>query len=281
MVAVKHVLVNGLPAKKSIQTEFETLTRLQEVLPEPLSATIPRPLLLLEDEGTIVFTFIPGTPLDKLLRQHANVLTGSLNVIGLKTLEVSAFRVGEWLKSFHAATTAGVQKFDHQQFSSELDSSIAKCEPLRLSGLSLNAMRDRVLKLRDAASTVEMPIAAIHGDFLPQNILLDDGFPGVIDFASSCLSGLVYTDLAHFVGYLITLGRKPHYHRRAIERAIREFLTGYGGVLCGTLLRLYLVRAILRIANDSGQARPQELAETTINLITSILDEELTGLIPQ
>ena len=257
------------------------LTDLQHILGGSISETIPRPLLLLENEGTIVFTFIPGVPLDKLLRMHANVLTGNLNPIGLRRLGRAASHVGQWLKSFHTATAIEVQKFDHPLFAAELDSAIAKCEPLRVPNLKIELLRDRALKLSEQAAGSAVPIAATHGDFLPQNILLEHGRPGVIDFASSNRSGPVYTDLAHFVGYLISLGRKPLYARKAIERAIRAFLDGYGRDLSHTVLRLYAVRAILRIANDSSQMRRRELAETTISLINGILDEEAKGPIPQ
>ena len=280
LIAVKHVLVNGVPAKKSIKREFEMLTDLQHILGGSISETIPRPLLLLENEGTIVFTFIPGVPLDKLLRMHANVLTGNLNPIGLRRLGRAASHVGQWLKSFHTATAIEVQKFDHSLFTAELDGAIAKCEPLRVSNLGIEVLRDRALKLSERAAGSSVPIAATHGDFLPQNILLEHGRPGVIDFASSYRSGPVYTDLAHFVGYLISLGSKPLYARKAIERAIRAFLEGYSRHLNHTVLRLYVVRAILRIANDSSQTRRRELAETTIRLINSILDEESTDPIP-
>ena len=278
LIAVKHVLVNGVPAKKSIKGEFETLTTLQNRLDASLSETIPRPLLLLENEGTIVFTFVPGMPLDKLIRMHANALTANLNPFGVRRLGRAVFRVGAWLKSFHTETAIEVQKFDHAQFSSEFDTAIAKCEPLRVLNLRIEALRDSALRLSESAEGTDVRFAATHGDFLPQNILLDHGRPGVIDFASSYLSGPVYTDLAHFVGYLSILGRKPLYARRPIERTIRAFVDGYGQDTNHTVLRLYVARAILRIANDSNQARRREFAETTISLITSILDDERTGL---
>src|SRR5215471_15136222 len=65
MVAVKHVRVNGVPASKSIQEEFRILRELQSRLGESLSRTIPRPLLLLENEGTIIFSYVPGVPFDR------------------------------------------------------------------------------------------------------------------------------------------------------------------------------------------------------------------------
>jgi hypothetical protein len=281
LIAVKHVLVNGVPAKKSIKREFEMLTDLQHILGASISKTIPRPLLLLENEGTIVFTFIPGVPLDKLLRLHANAVTGNLNPVGLKRLGSAVFGVGHWLKSFHTATAIAVQKFDHAQYSTELDAAFAKCEPLRMSKLGGESVRDKVLKVSEKAAGSAVPLAATHGDFLPQNILLHHGRPGVIDFASSDRSGPVYGDLAHFVGYLITIGRKPIYARKAIKSVIFAFLDGYGRDINYNVLRLYAVRAILRIANDSNHTRSRELAETTISLITGILDEKSAAPIPQ
>lgn len=281
LIAVKHVLVNGVPAMRSIKGEFEILTALQRTLDASISETIPRPLLLLENEGTIVFTFVPGVPLDKLIRMHANSLAATLNPFGLRRLGQAVFRVGAWLKSFHTETGIRVQKFDAGQFSGDFESAMAKCEPLRDSKLRLEPLQNNALRLSESAAGTDVPFAAVHGDFLPQNILLEHGRPGVIDFASSYSCGPVYTDLGHFVGYLSILGRRPLYARKAIERTIRAFVEGYGRDINHTVLRLYVARAILRIANDSNRARRRELAETTISLITSILDDKPTGLIPQ
>jgi Phosphotransferase enzyme family len=279
LVAVKHVRVNGVPARNSIQNEFRILRELEGTLGESLSRTIPRPLLLLEDEGTIVFTLVPGIPFDRLLRQHANFLTARLNVLGTRALERHAHRIGQWLRAFHEATAVPNQEFDHSRFSSELDSLIAKCASHGLQQAVFSDVREEVLKQSATASGKPMSAAATHGDFLPQNILLEEGQPGVIDFASCCRSAPVYVDLAHFAGYLLILSRKTLYDRKTVESVIREFWRGYAKELDPTILRLYVLRAILRILSDSSHGQTTESAETTVDLLSSILTDELPGLI--
>ena len=278
LVAVKHVRVNGVPASKSIQDEFRILRELESTLGEPLSRTIPRPLLLLENEGTIIFTFVPGVPFDRLLRQHANVLTARLNIVGARALDRHANRIGQWLRSFHDATAVSDQTFDHLRFLRELDSLLTKCASRGFQNSDLTRIREDALQHSASASGRPMLAAATHGDFLPQNILLEDGEPGIIDFASCSRSGPVFVDLAHFVGYLLILSRKPLYDDKTIDSVIEEFLKGYARDLNSKIFRLYVLRAILRITSDSSQEQTPESAETTIGLLSTILNNEFTGL---
>jgi hypothetical protein len=279
VVAVKHVLVNGVPAKKSIQNEFRILCELESALGEVLSRSIPRPLLLLENEGTIVFTFVPGVPFDRLLRQYANVVTAPFNIVGARALDRHAHRIGDWLRAFHNATAVSDQAFDNSRFSEELDSLIAKCALQGLQSSALNKVRDEALRQSANTSGSPMPAALTHGDFLPQNILLEEGEPGVIDFASATGSAPVYLDLAHFVGYLLILSRKPLYHEKTIESVIGEFCEGYRTPLDLSVFRLYVLRAILRITVDSNNARTSESTETIVELLSSVLRGALKGLI--
>lgn len=279
LVAVKHVRVNGVPAKNSIQNEFRILRELEDTLGESLSRTIPRPLLLLENEGTIIFTLVPGIPFDRLLRQHANVLTARLNIVGARALDRHAHRIGQWLRAFHDATAVPAESFDPSRFCVDLDSLIAKFASRGFEHASLSKIREEAVTQSASASGSPIPAAATHGDFLPQNILLEDGEPGIIDFASCSRSAPVYVDLSHFVGYLLILSRKTLYDEKTIESVIEEFWRGYAKKLDPTILRLYVVRAILRINSDSNHAQTAESAETTAALLSSVLRKGVTSLI--
>jgi aminoglycoside phosphotransferase (APT) family kinase protein len=205
LVAVKHLRLHGQRARDSLRNEFRTLQELQATLPEALSRTIPKPLLILEDEGTIFLTHVPGVPLDTMLRRDGNVVTSWVNFTGRKRLGTCGFRVGLWLKNFHDATAAAELKFDHEQFVGDLDSLMTKCASVGVSSSGLSAVRVGAMRLSSESSGRSVAVGALHGDLLPQNVLLDNGGPGVIDFASYAPSGPVYTDLAHFLGYLMIL----------------------------------------------------------------------------
>lgn len=279
LVTVKHVRGQGGPAQKSIQNEFRILDELEGMLGKSLSRTIPRPLLQLENEGIIVFTFIPGVPFDRLLRRHANVFTARLNIVGARALDRHAHRVGQWLRAFHGATAVDDHAFDHSRFSSELDSLIAKCTSQGFDSLGLNRVREEAIKHSANFSRSLMPAAATHGDFLPQNILLEDGEPGVIDFASCSRAAPVYVDLAHFVAYLLLLSRKALYDSKTIEHVIQKFWRGYARKLDLGIFQLYVLRAILRITSDSSRVQTPESAETTGEILSIVLTDELGGLI--
>ena len=282
LVAVKHLRLNGARAEQSIQDEFLTLQKLQSVLGQPLCRTIPRPLLSLQKERTIAFSVVPGVSFDKLLRRDANALMGWLNIIGNGKLRGYAVRIGEWLKAFHDATSTGDQMLDSSQFSSEFDSLLARCEQLGFSSSALKAVREAALSLSAQSSASTLPAAGSHGDFLPQNVLLDHGQAGVIDFASFSPSAPIYADVAHFVGYLAILARKPLYSRKAVEAVARQFLSGYNRTLERNVLRLYLARSVLRITADGHRDADSGILHTTLDLLSSIFDKNgPTGLLPE
>jgi hypothetical protein len=278
LVAVKHLRVEGQRATDSLRSEFLTLRELQKVLGEPLRRTVPRPLLLLENERTIFLSFVPGIPLDVILRRDANVLTSWLNIAGRRRLEGSALRIGEWLNTFHGATASRDQSFDHERFAVELDSLMGKCEPLGFSLSDLASIRAAALNLSASSSGSPVSEAAMHGDFLPQNVLLDDGRLSIVDFASYSPSGPVYTDVAHFIGYLMILAGKQLYSRSAVESVARQFLSGYSRALNQNLLRLSTVRAILRIIAD-GNRQLSRSTKITLDLLSNILNKGITGLV--
>lgn len=280
LVAVKHLRLKGQRAQESLRSEFLTLRELQRVLGEPLRRTVPRPLLLLENEGTIFLSFVPGVSLDAILRRDANFLTSWLNIVGSRRLEGSGSRIGEWLTTFHDATATVDETFDHQRFCVELDSLMASCAPLGFSLSALATVRAAALDLSASSSGCAVSAAATHGDFVPQNVLLDDGQPSIVDFASYSSSGPVYTDVAHFLGYLMILARKRLYSRSTVESVARRFLSGYSRALNQSLLRLYLVRAILRIIADGNRQTSSGSTQTTLDLLSSILHNGVTGLLP-
>ena len=103
----------------------------------------------------------------------------------------------------------------------------------------------------------------------------------MIDFASFSRSGPVYTDVAHFLAYLSLLARKPLYSRKTVESVARQFLCGYSRDLNSSILRLYVARAVLRITVDGNPQTVSGFVEATLDLLSTILDNKLTGPITE
>jgi hypothetical protein len=109
-----------------------------------------------------------------------------------------------------------------------------------------------------SASFEDTPIctAAAHGDFLPQNILLDGSRPRVIDFAAYCAAAPIYRDASAFAGYITLLASKKKYSRRAlgvlIAHLFRESETNWNP----SLLRIFVLKSMLETIGY-GPDRPQ------------------------
>jgi hypothetical protein len=279
LVAVKNVRSNAT-VSGSLRREYTALQEINDLAGEALHDSVPRPLLLLENEGTIVLSLVLGVPLDRMLRRDANVLSGYLNIITVRRLETIGYHIGEWLRTFHMTTRAEDEGHDHDGYSLELKRLIPRCYPFGLSSSALETVASAALSLSDSLTGCLSPAAATHGDFIPQNILLQKGTPRVIDFASYRRKAPIYTDLAHFIGYLMILGRKPVYSPRILESVARHFLVGYRSQLNPDLLRLYLVKAILRIVSD-GRPQPSGSNGKRIEeLLLSIAGNELSRILP-
>src|SRR5207302_36556 len=134
--------------------------------------------------------------------------------------------IGEWLSTFHTATRVEDRKHDHDSYSFELSRLISRCHSFGLSASMLNGVERAALSLSESSRACLSPVAAMHGDFIPQNILVQKDITRVVDFASFCRQAPVYSDLARFVAYLMILGSKPFYCQSILESVTRHFFVG-------------------------------------------------------
>jgi hypothetical protein len=120
---------------------------------------------------------------------------------------------------------------------------------------TLRDVREAGFRLSRALRSRTIPAAASHGDFIPQNILVNQSKLGVIDFASYSDCAPVYQDVAHFVGYLLLLGAKPIYAGKPLRVLASTFLAAYPFPLDSALLRIFLIKALLRLISDGKPVR--------------------------
>src|SRR5205807_10203959 len=81
-------------------------------------------------------------------------------------------------------------------------------------------------ELAAAVPRHRMVEAAAHGDFNPENILLDGESVWVLDFADVGRGAPVH-DLTHLYGYLDTVAAKPWVSARAAARLQGALLRGF------------------------------------------------------
>jgi len=265
-IAVKNIRTDDEAVTESLQKEYTALKEVNAVLPGSMRDSVPHPLLLLENANTICLSLVAGTPLDRILRRNANVLTGWLNI---RALEKTGYCVGEWLRCFHSATQRRDEKHNPSDYAFEFKRIVLKAKLINLSSGVLEHVQKETLRLNESLRDLSVPIAAKHGDFIPQNILLDEGNKlGVIDFASYRREAPIFYDLAHFLAYTTILATRSIYSRRALSAVSRNFLAGYSSELKRDLLRLYKILAILRIVSDGN---PSGLGKQSRRRIQNLL----------
>ena len=251
-----------------LRKEYEALQKISQVASADLADTIPSALLFSQDR--IVLTMVAGVSLDRRLKLTANALAGWLTA---RHMTVIGRQVAEWLGRFHAQIRSGDITHDHERYVTELDRLLPQCAALGLSAATLGQVREAGFRLSRSLQYRSMPASASHGDFIPQNILLHQGKLGVVDFASYSDCAPVYQDLTHFVGYLLLLGTKPIYSGKRLGLLASSFLAEYPCTLDGSLLRIFLIKAVLRLISD-GNPVPTHLSR----IRSGNLDGLLLGL---
>jgi hypothetical protein len=236
---------------QSLRRQFAALHALQS-LPIQLRQSVPEPRFFNEENGTLVMSLLKGASLNSILRWRGNALAGAFSRPRLRSI---GYSVGNWLSRFQAATLSESHRHVHHEFLNRLERNFAGCDGPGLSGEVLRRVRDRAEQLSANLNGSSICTAGSHGEFLPQNILVQGTSIGVVDFDTYSLQTSIYDDLAKFLTYLRLLAGKPQYSRNAVLEVIQGFGEGYGNNFNVQLLRLNQLNAIFEIMSDK-RVRP-------------------------
>jgi hypothetical protein len=188
-------------------------------------------------------------PLNLILKKYANRLAGPFRASALCEM---ARRVGVWLRIFQDATHG-------EPFPYSRDSYLADLE-LRVSRLQEKGFeRGLIREILQQASLGSAPLngrfisaAARHGDFIAQNILIDDEEVAVVDFEGFGESEAIYDDLGMFLGYILVLGGNALYSPQSLDAVRRGFLEGFlrGDAVDEAFLNIYILKGAVRVIAD-------------------------------
>lgn len=234
--------------RQYLRKEFSALGDVHSRAGEVLAGTIPHPIFYREREGILLLSGIAGVSLEKKLYWQANVAFGWKN---LQKMREIGHALGTWLRTFHQSTAWESQAHDHDQFLNVLERNLCRCRKVGLSETTLERVRSRAEKVSKSLEASVVRLAAAHGDFIPQNILMNGVRPGVIDFASYCAQAPVYRDLSAFLAYISLLAGKLKYSGGALEVLALGFLDAYGDRLDSRLVHIFVLQAMLRIIADN------------------------------
>lgn len=235
--------------RESLRAEYAALQDLNRRAGVALAGTIPRPISLEENDGILRMSEVPGIPLSQILQRQANFVLGSLNV---RRMRKYGAELGRWLSTFHQTTAGNPCVRDHLKFMADFDASLVRSKEW-LSARKSRELRQQVEAASQLLGEVTLDVAAMHGDFTPQNILFNRTSAGVVDFASYRATAPIYRDLATFIAYIALLASKSKYHATALGILLKHFLSSYGGNWEPGVLTLFVLNAMLRITNDGPE----------------------------
>ena len=170
-----------------------------------------------------MMSLLPGVSLNSILRRQGNAVSGAFYYGRLREI---GHAIGTWLSRFHAASLSEPREHIHIDFLHQLRRNLGCCGGLGLSGGVLHRVRDRAEQLSADLNGSPIPSAGSHGEFLPQNILVQGISIGVVDFDTYSAQTSIYDDLAKFLGYLRLLASKPQYSRAAMMEMMQGFWRG-------------------------------------------------------
>jgi aminoglycoside phosphotransferase (APT) family kinase protein len=191
----------------AVEKERRTLDAVRELLPEPLRATLPRPVQMVDADGRVamVATAIPGTPMtvSYLARRHT---------ADAKRVAADLSTAGSWLADLQQATAAAPAPIG---LAAGLQAPLRRRYP---DEHRQGELFHRLAELDARLSSASTPRTVVHGDFWFGNILLSDGrLSGVVDWEAATTSGEPIRDLARFaLSYALYLDRRTRRGRPVV-----------------------------------------------------------------
>jgi tRNA A-37 threonylcarbamoyl transferase component Bud32 len=249
-LAVKHITASSNPAE-TVRREFKAIQIVWALAGQRLDG-LPKPLMVLPEAGLMVTEKVSGIPLSKVLARQTNCVMAVFRTANVCDI---ARRVGGWLSQFHEVTRQPALAHDAKAFDREVTSQLEGCVSRGLGAAAAQEIFRAASKASGLVDGKPLPAAARHGDFTARNILIDSERIGVVDFENFVERDTIYEDLGKFVAYLALLQGRPGYSRAAINAAARCFLSGYGSSDDGKLVRLFALKAAVRMFAYRGTRR--------------------------
>lgn len=239
----------GPGAERATFCEYSNLKRLREILSPALAETIPEPLWAIPERGLLVTNKVHGEPLTGILKRRANLLAGPFRSTNLHQ---SAQRVGTWLRSFQDSTRSEAVAYSRTRYLTDLECGMEKLENKGFTAEFVGEMLQCVSQYSKALDGKIVAAAARHGDFIPQNILLEREEVSVVDFEGLSEQEPVYEDLGMFLGYVLVLEGRMPYSRRALNAVRAGFLAGLlaGGTVDQEFINIYTLKGAVRVLGD-------------------------------
>lgn len=231
--------------------ELDNLQRVHTIFEKRKLAGVPRPVGDFAELGAVITEKVVGMPLQSVIMKAA-LLPGYAD---RGTLKAAARKTGEWLRSFHRATSDMPGPFSGESFMQELERLCTNC---RGEGLHDEAIRTILSGARTIVGRgrKSLPCSAVLNDFTPLNVIVGEDGIGMSDFARMTVRGTSYFDVAQFLAAVEALEKYPFCNRAITAQVQEEFLSAYG-ISDGdqAILRVLKMRALLGLFAQGRSVR--------------------------
>ncbi len=210
-------------ARGIAKLEFSNLERVYNTFHKRKLTGVPRPIGDFSEYGAVVAEKLTGLPLQSIIMKAA-LLPGYAD---RGMLKIAARKTGEWLRSFHRATSDMPTDFDGVALTRDLQ---RLCESCKGEGLDDHA----IATILSGANTIlarnkkPLPSSAVLNDFTPLNVIVGEQGIGICDYAKMTPRGTSFTDVAMFLASVEALEKYPFCNRAITTQVQDEFLDAYG-----------------------------------------------------
>lgn len=231
----------SIGARALAKREFENLSRVYAIFDKKKLDGVPRPLGDYTDLGAVVAEKISGLPLQSIIMKAA-LLPGFAD---RALLNEAARQAGEWLRSFHKATSDMPSPFDPDSLIADLEKV---CESCRSEGLDEPSIRAIVKGARSVLARTKKTLgsSAVLNEFTPLNIVVREKGIGICDYAKMETRGVSLNDAAMFLASVEALEKYPFCDRNITSEVQSNFLDAYGvGQAEQAILRVLKMKTLL------------------------------------
>ena len=228
-------------ARSRAKREFDNLSAVYKAFQKRKLNGVPRPLGNYTELGAVVGEKICGVPLQSIIMKAA--LLPGFDDRG--ALALAARKTGEWLRSFHRATSDMPAAFNADGLLDELEELCTHCRAEGLEDGDVRLIMNGARSVLNRGRKTLSGSAVLH-DFMPLNVIVGDGGIGYCEFSRMSNRGTSLVDVAMFLAAVEALEKYPFCNRRITGDIQSNFLEAYGATLADqAVLRVLKMKALL------------------------------------
>jgi Ser/Thr protein kinase RdoA (MazF antagonist) len=254
-VLAKCFYVSGSdqPDIAEAKLQYDALLHLNRAHDATAGFDLVQPYHLFAEHGIVVQSWIEGQSLADALRDRATSTRQLIELIA---------GAGTWLGHFHRAGSDGTAKVLGPGLWDDLVREVEQLpNPSRWLRDIVHHLR--ASKLADGGTT--MPVASLHADFKPSNVIVTAVGVRAIDFQLASRAS-IYFDLAHFLDALtLDVAKSLRIDRiLALAEMHRAFVEGYErvvGAIDARVVAYYLNYDLIRYMLQQRQAQSTSLVD--------------------